>query len=169
LKVAVLPLVNFTAVAPVKPVPWMMTAVPMGPDEGEREVIDGLTVNVLPLVAVPPAFVTVILPVVAPAGTVAVIFVLELAVKSASVPLNFTAEAVSKLVPLMVMLSPTTPLVGDIELIVAMVPFTEKDELLVPVPPTVVTEMGPALARSGTVAVILVLELTVKLASAPLN
>jgi len=59
-KVAVLLLVNFTEVAPVKPDPRRVTAVPMGPDDGEKELIDGFTVNVLPLVAVPPALVTVI-------------------------------------------------------------------------------------------------------------
>ena len=145
-KVAVLLLVNFTEVAPVKPDPRRVTAVPMGPDDGEKELIDDFTVNVLPLVAVPPALVTVILPVVAPKGTVAVIFVLEFTVKSAAVALNFTAVAVLKLVPLMVMSSPTTPLVGEIEVMVAMAPFTVNVALLVPVPPAVVTEMGPVLA-----------------------
>src|SRR5204862_5078891 len=47
------------------------------------------TVNVPP-VAVPTALVTVIGPVVAPTGTVVVICVLELTVKVAVVPLNFT-------------------------------------------------------------------------------
>lgn len=145
-KVAVLLLVNFTEVAPVKPDPRRVTAVPIGPDDGESELMDGFTVNVLPLVAVPPALVTVILPVVAPEGTLAVIVVFESASKSAEVPLNFTTVAVLKLVPLMVMPSPTTPLVGEIEVMVAIVPFTVNVELLVPVPPAVVTEMGPVLA-----------------------
>lgn len=69
---------NLTAVAPVKAVPVMVTAIPGDPDVGENEVIagaplDALTVNDCGLVPVPTAFVTAIGPVVAPAGTVAVI------------------------------------------------------------------------------------------------
>ena len=45
------------------------------------------------LVAVPLAVVTAILPVFAPAGTVATIFVAELTVNFALVPLNVTAVA----------------------------------------------------------------------------
>jgi hypothetical protein len=40
---------------------------------------------------------------------------------------------------------------------------------LVDVPPEVVTEIGPVEAEAGTVAVILVSELTVNVAAAPLN
>ena len=49
---------------------------------GVKPVILGLTVNFVPLVAVPAGVVTVIWPVVA-AGTVAVILVAELTVKAA--------------------------------------------------------------------------------------
>ena len=65
-----------------------------------------VTVKLLELVARPPGAVTAIGPVVAPAGTVAVILMLELTVKLALVPLNVTTEAEVKLVPLMVTLVP---------------------------------------------------------------
>ena len=53
-------------------VPLMVTLVPTGPLVGVKLVIaGGLTVNALALVAVPPGVVTLIGPVVAPAGAVA--------------------------------------------------------------------------------------------------
>ena len=61
------------------------------------------------LVAVPPGVVTAIGPVVARAGTVAVILVSETTVKVACVLLNLTAEAPVKLVPMMVTDVPTVP------------------------------------------------------------
>ena len=68
---------NFTDETPVKPVPVMVTLVLAGPDAGVKPVIVGPdelpTVKFVALVAVPPGAVTVILPVVAPVGTVAVI------------------------------------------------------------------------------------------------
>src|SRR5947207_3087177 len=70
------------------------------------------TVKLPALLAVPPGVVTLIGPLVAPAGTVAVIAVAEPTVKLALVPLNSTAEAPVKLVPLMVTLAPTGPLAG---------------------------------------------------------
>ena len=55
---------NFTAVAPVKFVPVIVTDVPPGPELGVNEVIVGtpVTVKSVELVAVPPAVVTLILP-----------------------------------------------------------------------------------------------------------
>jgi hypothetical protein len=70
-------------------------------------------VKVAALVAVPPGVVTLIVPEVAPAGTLAVIDAAELTVKVALVPLNETAVAPVKFVPLMVTLVPTDPLVGE--------------------------------------------------------
>ena len=64
-----------TAVAPVKPVPVRVTLVPTGPLAGvnpvmvEAEAV--VTVKLAVLVAVPPGVVTEIVPVAAPAGTVA--------------------------------------------------------------------------------------------------
>jgi hypothetical protein len=68
---------NLTAVAPMKFVPVIVTAVPTAPLLGVNEPIVGtgeaVTVKLAALVAVPPGVVTVITPDVAPAGTVAVI------------------------------------------------------------------------------------------------
>ena len=68
-----LTLLNTTAVVPVKLVPLMVTPVPTGPLAGVKLVIVGglITVKVPGLVAVPPGVVTLIVPVVAPDGTVA--------------------------------------------------------------------------------------------------
>ena len=65
---------NFTVVAPVKLVPLIVTDVPTPPLAGEKLLIvgAGTTVNDVVLVAVPPGVLTVMLPVVAPAGTVSV-------------------------------------------------------------------------------------------------
>jgi hypothetical protein len=68
---------NFTAVAPARPVPLIVTEVPTGPLDGENDEIVGagpqeeLTVKSAALVSEPSAVTTVILPVVAPVGTVA--------------------------------------------------------------------------------------------------
>ena len=71
------------------------------------------TVKALPLVTVPPGAVTLRGPVVAPAGAVAVICVLPFTVnEEAEVPLNFTAVAPAKPLPLMVTTVPAGPLEG---------------------------------------------------------
>jgi hypothetical protein len=71
------------------------------------------TVNALALVATPAGVVTLSVPVVAPAGTVAWIAVAEVTVKEVALtPLNATAVAPVKFVPLIVTLVPTGPLVG---------------------------------------------------------
>ncbi len=64
-----------TLVVPVNPDPVTVTVVPTGPLVGEKEVITGCvrTTKLVLLVAVPEGVVTEIGPVVAPAGTVAVI------------------------------------------------------------------------------------------------
>src|SRR5882762_6810128 len=72
----------------------------------------GPTVKLLALLAVPAEVVTLIGPLGAPAGTVAVIAVAEFTVKLALVPLNRTALAPVKFVPLIVTLVPTGPLLG---------------------------------------------------------
>jgi hypothetical protein len=76
-KLALVPL-NVTAVAPVKLVPVIVTFVPTAPLVGEKLVIEGaatvvVTVKLAELVPVPFAVVTLIVPEVAPVGTVAVI------------------------------------------------------------------------------------------------
>ena len=109
-----LTLLNSTAVAPLKLVPLIVTLVPTGPLLGVKlEIVGGLmTVKLAALLAVPSEVVTLIGPLVAPAGTVAVIAVAEPTVKLALVPLNSTALAPVKLVPLIVTLAPTGPLPG---------------------------------------------------------
>src|SRR5213593_699798 len=71
-----------------------------------------ITVKTFALVPVPPGVVTLSGPVVAPVGTVAWIVVAEVTVKLALTPLNATAVAPVKFVPLIVTLVPTGPLVG---------------------------------------------------------
>ena len=112
--VALVPL-NFTAVAPVKPVPIIVTLVPTAPLAGVKLVMAGAAVGVklLTLVAVPLGAVTLMGPAVAPAGTTAVMLVALSTVKlEALVPLNFTAVAPVKPVPVMVTVAPAQPLVG---------------------------------------------------------
>src|SRR6266853_7004762 len=73
-----------------------------------------VTVKLPELLAIPPSVVMLIVPVVAPVGTVAVTCVSEFTVKDeASVPLNLTNEAPVKLPPVMTTLVPTGPLVGE--------------------------------------------------------
>src|SRR5438445_5978851 len=127
-----------------------------------------VTVKLLALVAVPPGVVTLSGPVVAPLGTVAEIEVEEVAVKLALVPLNRTAEAPVKFVPVIVTGVPTGPLVG-VKLVIVGAGMTVKLFVLVAVPPGVVTLSGPVVAPLGTVAEIEVEEVPAKLALVPLN
>jgi hypothetical protein len=131
----------------------------------------GTIVKLEALVAVPPPVVTLIVPLVAPGGTVAVICVSELTVKLvALVPLNFTAVAPVNALPVIVTLAPTPPLVGEKLVMDGAGAVTVKELALVAVPPAVVTLIVPVVAPLGTVAVICVEELTVKLVEVvPLN
>jgi hypothetical protein len=91
-----------TEVAPVKLNPVMVTVVPIGPLTGLMPVMVGVGENVGPL-PVPAVFVTETAPSVTPDGTVALISVLPFRVNiPADTPLNFTAETLVKLFPLMV-------------------------------------------------------------------
>src|SRR6266480_1578688 len=168
-KLALVPL-NSTALAPVKLVPLIVTLAPTGPLLGVKlEIVGGLmTVKLAALLAVPSEVVTLIGPLVAPAGTVAVIAVAEPTVKLALVPLNSTAVAPLKLVPLIVTLVPTGPLPG-VKLVIVGGLMTVKLAALLAVPSEVVTLIGPLETPAGTVAVIAVAEPTVKLALVPLN
>src|SRR2546430_2777460 len=71
-----------------------------------------VTVNDVVLVPVPPGVVTATGPVVAPVGTVAVIWVPEVTVNVAAVPLNFTAVAPVNPLPVMLTDVPGAPEVG---------------------------------------------------------
>ena len=111
---------NFTEVAPVKPVPVITTDVPTGPLVGLKDVTVGtaaaVTSKLAALVAVPSAFVTEIGPSGAPAGTVVVIVCGLLTAKVAETPLNLTAVTSGsgpvKLSPLIWTDVPMGPLVG---------------------------------------------------------
>ena len=144
----------------------MVTLVPGVPLVGVKPVTVGagaVTVKLAALLAVPPGVVTWILPVVAPAGTAAVIWVADTTVKAGwLVLLKVTAVAPVKFVPLMVTLVPTGPLVGVKPVMVGAGRVTVKLAVLVAVPTAVVTAIGPVVAPAGTAAVICVADTTVK-------
>ena len=100
-------------------------------------------------VAVPLGVVTVILPVVAAAGTAAVICVALATVKVAAVPLKATAVAPVKFVPVIVIVVPTTPLAGAKLVIVGVEEVTVKLPAELAVPALVVTEILPEVAPRG--------------------
>jgi len=145
---------NCTKVAPVKFVPVKIMESLAAPLVGVKLVMVGAGVKLLVLVAVPPGVVTEMGPVVAPVGTVKVIWEIAFTVKLlAMVPLNLTAETPVKLVPVRITAVPTAPLLGLKLVIVGATTVTVKLVLLVAVPPGVVTEMGPVVAPLGTRAV----------------
>src|SRR6185503_3679298 len=173
LKAAAVPL-KVTAVAPVKLAPRIVTAVPTGPLVGLKELIVGaggrITVKLLPLVAEPPGVVTLILPVVAPAGTVASMRVAETTVKAAVVPLKVTALAPVKPLPRTVTWVPAAPLKGLNEVSFGLGDaVTLKLVLLVPVPLGVVTAILPEVAPEGTAVSIRLAETTLNDAGLLLN
>jgi len=165
---------SLTAVAPPRFVPTTVTTVPAGPLVGEKLLMAGTTavlptVNLELLVAVPPAVVTAIFPVFAPVGIPKTIFVEEITVKVAVVPLNFTAVAPSKLAPVSVTEVPTPPEVG-VKLEMLGTASTVKAVPVVAVPPAVVTVIRPVVAPVGTVAASCTDETKVTLLDAvPLN
>jgi hypothetical protein len=117
-----------------------------------------LTVKFAVLVPVPLGVVTLILPVVAPVGTVAVICVAEFTVNVvALVVLNFTELVVKvgavplKFVPVIVTDVPTGPYSGVNEVIVGA--LTVKFVALVLCPAAVYTWIRPVVAPAGTTAV----------------
>jgi len=104
---------NETDVAPVKFVPVIVTPAPTPPRFGAKEVMAGVTVKRVVVTIGPlPGVVTVMVPVVAPAGTVVVIVPEGLTVNVAAIPLNETAVAPVKVVPVIVTAVPTGPKVG---------------------------------------------------------
>jgi hypothetical protein len=160
---------NVTADAPHRFVPVIVTEVPTGPLVGLKELMAAarlpVTVKVAALLTVTlSAPVTEILPLFAPAGTVAVIFSEEFTVYEALVPPNATAVAPVKFVPVIVTEVPTGPQVGTNEEIEALAPeVTTKSPVLVAVElSAATTEILPVVAPVGTVAVMLTLEFTVK-------
>ena len=111
-----------------------------------------MTVKAAELVAVPFGVVTETGPVVAPAGTTALISPSELRVKLAATPLNFTAVAPVNPRPPMLTLEPVGPLPGLVPLISGFAGVTVNVAALVTVPFGVVTEIGPLDALLGTAA-----------------
>ena len=177
-KLVALVFLNFTTVAPVKFVPVMTTDVPTGPDVGTNDVIVGaaagpVTVKSWLLVAVPLGVVTLIRPVVALFGTVAVSWVPEGFDENvvAFVRLNLTAVVPTKFEPLIVTDVPTGPLVGEkFVMLGAHEDPTMKSSVLSSDPSGVVTLTLPVVAPAGTFAVIELFEFTVKVVwSAPPN
>lgn len=130
---------SFTAVAPLRFVPVIVTAVPTGPLDGAKLVIVGeetvaVTVKLDVEVAFPTEVVTEIFPVVAPLGTVAVIWVALFAVKVAPVPLNETADTRFRFVPVTTTLVPTGPLAGRNEETIGKAGLGEVGPELLPPP-----------------------------------
>jgi hypothetical protein len=102
-------------VGELKFVPVIVTAVPTAPLVGVKLVIVGcgsVTVKLFAEVKVVVPLTTVILPVVAPFGTVVVMLVAVDAVTVAAVPLKETVGD-AKLVPVTVTVDPTIPLDGE--------------------------------------------------------
>lgn len=113
---------KFTAVAPLKLVPVMVTEVPGWPEAGVNDLTVGAATKVKfdLLVAEPPGVVTTILP-VEPLPTVADISVLEFTVKDLAALLpNLTLAAPFKLVPVIITTEPLPPFTGENEVIVGV-------------------------------------------------
>jgi len=109
--------------------------------------------------------------VVAPGGTVAVIWVALFTMKDAAVPLSFRLDAPVRFVPLMITLLPVRPLMGLKPVMVGGCSGTVTLKLLpeLAVPLAVVTEIFPLVAPLGTVAVTWAALATAKEAEVPLN
>jgi len=132
----------------------------------------GMTVKLAALVAVPPGVVTTIFPVVAPAGTEAVRVVAFTTLKVvAATPLNCTAEALLRFVPVSVMLAPTpAPALAGVNALSVGGMMMVKFVALVAVPPGVVTLIGPLVLPDCTLALMVVAFTSVKVeAAVPLN
>ena len=129
-----------------------------------------VTVKVATLFPVTPPAVTPMVPVVALAGTVVVIWVpVEFTVKLVVVPLpNRTEVAPAKFVPVMTTLVPTAPLVGVNDVTVGPAAVTVNVAKAGP-PDEFVTEIVPApIVVLGTTTVMLVLLRTLRVAESPL-
>jgi len=162
-----------TAVAPVKLVPVIVTVVPIVPLAGVNELMCGLMVKLAADAAEPKELVSVMGPLVAPLGTLALNCVSEMAhIVVAGVPLKLTPVVPVKFVPVRVTVQLAAPLAGEKLLIVGTPAESTVNGVplkLQPVPEGVVTLSEPVVAPPGTVAVICVSESTVKLAAARLN
>jgi hypothetical protein len=165
-------LLNVTVLVPLldpKLLPAIVTAVPTGPEVGDRLAMEGAIVSVklTPLLAIPPT-VTTTLPVVAPAGTVTAMLVELQLVGVAAVPLKVTVLPPwldPKLTPEMVTVEPIGPDAGARP---EMEGATVKLLPLLVRPPTVTTTL-PVVAPLGTVTAMLVGLQLVGVAAVPLK
>jgi len=173
--VAVVPL-NFTVLVPCvapKFAPAIVTDAPTNPDVGFRLVMLGVgtvTVKLTPLLAAPPT-VTTTFPVVAPAGTVALMLVALQAVGVAATPLSLTVLVpwvAPKFAPAIVTDVPTNPEVGFRLVMLGAGTVTVKLTPLLATPPTATTTF-PVVAPAGTGATMLVALQLVGVAAVPLN
>jgi hypothetical protein len=159
-----------TPEVPVRFVPVIVTFVPTGPEAGVNDVIvggKGITVKFAALGAVPPAVVTPILPVVAPAGTVAFSEAAETAVTAAAAtPLNLIDEPAVKFVPAIITTVPGVPEAGVNDVTVGAGGVTVKAPKVVAVSPAVVTAIVPEVVPAATTAVTEVGDATVTEAAA---
>jgi hypothetical protein len=151
-KTAEVPL-KATVVAPVKALPAIVTVVPALPEEGVKEETVGITPKVVGLAALPAGVATVMLPVSAPEGTVAVMVESETALNVAAVLLKLTPVVPVKALPLMVTEDPTVAEAGETPVMLgAGSDVTVNEAVLLAVPRAVVTLIGPLVAPTGTVA-----------------
>lgn len=172
--VAAVPL-NRTLLTPVKFDPLIVTAVPTGPIVGENELMTGgPTTKSAVLMTVLAGVVTVILPVVAPVGTVAVICVPEFTVNAvAFVALNLTTDALHRFVPVITTdVVPAMPNVGvNDEIVGAVAARTVKlsDPVFADVPVGFVTSTSTTAVATpqGTTAVAVVSFETLNVAATP--
>lgn len=161
---------NETSLAFVKFVPVIITVEPLAPVVGVKLVsvgaATGRTLKFVAEVAKPPLVTTVMGPVVALNGTVARICEAESTEKLPDTPLKSTWETFENFVPTIVTVEPANPLPGPKLLIVGAktgAVLTVKFPVLVAMPEVLTTAMGPVVAPLGTLTVIWVGELTVKL------
>src|SRR4051812_7930365 len=158
---------NLTAVVPWSPVPPIVMLVPTRPESGSKLLIVGVTVNGADEGEPEPKVTTVIGPVVALSGTVAVICVpVPSRPKTVLTPLNCTSRTAPKLWPVTGTVDPAGPLAGRIESILALT-VKSLAELTTPWSAKIVT--GPVPAASGTTASTRVEETGVNVASTPAN
>jgi hypothetical protein len=126
-----------------------------------------VTVKLEALVAVPSSVVTEMEPVLAPAGTVAVIVPELFTVNVVALPPNETAVAPLKFVPVIVTPDPIPPKVGANELMAGVI--VKRVVVAIAPLPGVVMEIGPVVAPAGTVVIIVPEGPSVNPAATPLN
>ena len=131
-----------------------------------------VTVNETPEVPVPQTVVTVINPLVAPAGTVQTIRVDLLLVTTAGIPSNSTALFAGTTlnpVPMIVTVVPIALLRGENEVMEGGEGITVNEVSDTSAPLEFVTEIGPVVAPAGTLVTIVVSVLLTTTAAVPLN